>query len=121
MSENALNLTVKESHHADLRNGGPGFVDPKSRRVANAHGMRTAFKDFAIEEAHVEGHVLKLAMSRFDTSSARTAFKRGQLLPKRRKLMVNFENCVYTGKNLAGDSLQREFHSFGLTRQKEIS
>jgi integrase len=94
MSENALNLTVKEIHQADTKAGGPGFVDVESGKVGTAHGMRSAFKDFSTEEVNVDDYVSELALSHLETSSARSAYKRGQLIPKRRKLMHSFEKYV---------------------------
>ena len=88
------NLTVKKTHHAVLENGGPGFVDPESGRVATAYGMRRTFEDYATEKARVEDHVLTLALSKFDRSSAQSEFKRKQLIPERRKLMTDFEEYV---------------------------
>ncbi|WP_417521966.1 tyrosine-type recombinase/integrase [Marinobacter sp.] len=94
MSENALNLTVKEIHQADIKSGGNGFLDPETGKVATAHGMRSAFKDWATEVSHVEDYVSELALSHIDTSSTRAAYKRGQMLPKRRKLMKAFEKYL---------------------------
>tara|TARA_R110000824_G_scaffold250848_1_gene439617 strand:+ start:126 stop:1484 length:1359 start_codon:yes stop_codon:yes gene_type:complete len=94
MSENALNLTVKEVHHTDLKNGGPGFIDPDCGKVGTAHGMRAAFKDYSTEEGSVDDYVSELALSHLDSSSARVAYKRGQLIPKRRKLMNSFDKYV---------------------------
>ena len=94
MSENALNLTVKEIHLADTKAGGPGFLDLESGKVGTAHGMRSAFKDFSTEEGRVDDYVSELALSHLETSSARSAYKRGQLIPKRRKLMNSFEKYV---------------------------
>ena len=94
MSENALNLTVKEIHQADIKAGGNGFLDPETGKVATAHGMRAAFKDWATEVGNVEDYVSELALSYIDTSSTRAAYKRGQLIPKRRKLMKAFEKYL---------------------------
>jgi integrase len=94
MSENALNLTVKEIHQADIKAGGDGFLDPETGKVATAHGMRAAFKDWATEVGNVEDYVSELALSHIDTSSTRAAYKRGQLIPKRRKLMNAFEKYL---------------------------
>jgi integrase len=94
MSENALNLTVKEIHQADIKARGLGFVDVESGKVGTAHGMRSAFKDFSTEEVNVDDYVSELALSHLETSSARSAYKRGQLIPKRRKLMHSFEKYV---------------------------
>lgn len=94
MSENALNNTVKDVHDIDAKAGGAGFLDPESGKIATAHGMRAGFKDWATEVSHVEDYISELALSHIDTSSTRAAYKRGQLLPKRRKLMNAFEKYL---------------------------
>lgn len=94
MSENALNNTVKDIHAIDVKAGEAGFFDPESGKIATAHGMRSAFKDWATEVSHVEDYVSELALSHIDTSSTRAAYKRGQLIPKRRKLMNAFEKYL---------------------------
>lgn len=94
LSENALNNTVKDIHEIDVKAGGKGFLDPETGKSATAHGMRSAFKDWATEVNHAEDYVSELALSHIDTSSTRAAYKRGQLLPKRRKLMNAFEKYL---------------------------
>jgi len=94
MSENALNNTVKDVHEIGVKAGGAGFFDPESGKVATAHGMRAAFKDWATEINHAEDYVSELALSHIDTSSTRAAYKRGQLIPKRKKLMSAFEKYL---------------------------
>jgi integrase len=94
MSENALNNVVKDLHDIALKNGGNGFLDPESGRIATAHGMRSAFKDWATEINHAADDVSELALSHIDTSSTREAYKREQLVPKRRKLMNAYEKYL---------------------------
>lgn len=94
MSENALNNTVKDIHEIDIKTEGNGFLDPESGKIATAHGMRSSFKDWATEINHAEDYVSELALSHIDTSSTRAAYKRGQLIPKRRKLMNAFEKYL---------------------------
>ncbi len=101
MSENALNLTVKTIHELDVENGGLGFIDPMYDRVGTAHGMRSAFKDCASEVFKSEEEASELALSHLNTSSTRAAYKREQLLPKRRSLMNRFEKFLFGKKRPA--------------------
>jgi integrase len=96
MSENALNNTVKEVHELEIKAGGRGFLDPESRKTATAHGMRSAFKDWATEKGNTQDYVSELALSHIDTASTRAAYQRGHLLEKRSKLMNAFEKYVYS-------------------------
>lgn len=98
LSENALNQTVKAIHKIDVDAGGKGFIDSNFNKVATAHGMRSCFKDFATEETHFEEVVSELALSHLDTSGTKAAYKRKQLIDKRRDLMRIYERYAYTGK-----------------------
>jgi hypothetical protein len=97
MSENALNNTVKDIHEADLSNEGKGFVDDVAGRVAVAHGMRSAFKDWATEETDFADDLSELALSHLNSGSVRAAYKRKQMVEKRRVLMAVYERYAYTG------------------------
>jgi integrase len=98
MSENALNNTVKDIHEADLSNEGKGFVDESAGRVGVAHGMRSAFKDFATEETDFPDDLSEAALSHIEGSeTVKAAYKRKQMVEKRRVLMAVYERYAYTG------------------------
>jgi len=94
LSQNALSNTVKRVHETDLKNGGRGFFDPETSKVACASGMRRAFTAFAIEDAGVFGHIVKVALSHLDRSTAEKSPALVQLIPQRRLLMGRFEKYV---------------------------
>lgn len=91
---NALNNAIKRVHEVDLENGGPGFLDPETGRVATASGMRRAFKAFAVEEAGVSDHLVKLALSQLDETTIKQSPILVQALSKRRVLMEQFAKYV---------------------------
>lgn len=97
MSESALNLTVKAIHEADIAKGGQGFIDDSYGRVATAHGMRSCFKDFATEETDFSDDLSELALSHLNNGSTRAAYKRKQMVDKRRALMEVYQRYAYTG------------------------
>ena len=99
LGENALNNAIKRVHEVDLENGGPGFLDPETGRVATASGMRRAFKAFAVEEAGVSDHLVKLALSQLDETTVKQSPILVQALSKRRVLMEQFAKYVLSPNN----------------------
>ncbi len=52
-----------------------------------AHGFRSSFKDWAIEQTNFQGEVSEMALAHRIEDKAEAAYRRGALLTKRRKLM----------------------------------
>lgn len=99
LGERALNNAIKRVHEVDLENGGPGFIDPETGRVATAFGMRRAFRAFALEEAGASDHLVKLALSQLDKATVNQSPILVQALSKRRVLMDQFANYVLSPDN----------------------
>ena len=94
LGENALNNAIKRVHEVDLENGGSGFLDPETGRVATASGMRRAFKAFAVGEAGASEHLVKLALSQLDRATVNRSPILVQAVSKRRVLMEQFAKYV---------------------------
>lgn len=52
-----------------------------------AHGFRSTFRDWAAERTNVEHHVAEMALAHTIKNAAEAAYRRGDLLEKRRPLM----------------------------------
>jgi integrase len=61
---------------------------------ATVHGMRSAFSTWASEEAHVESDVIEAALAHTIENKAKRAYKRGDLLDRRRPLMTAWADFV---------------------------
>jgi integrase len=62
------------------------------------HGFRSSFNDWASEKTDVEDHVIEMALSHTIKSKTTRAYRRGDLLEKRRALMLEWQNFLYGGK-----------------------
>jgi integrase len=101
MGQSALRNAIKGVHETDLKNGGPGFLDSDTGRVATAFGMRRAFRTFATEEAGASEYLVKIALSQLDKETANQSPILVQAILKRRLLMDKFAKYVYSGENLS--------------------
>lgn len=63
------------------------------------HGLRSSFRDWAAEETNYQNHVVEMALAHTIGSDVEAAYRRGDLLPKRRELMNDWADFVTGGSN----------------------
>jgi integrase len=56
-------------------------------RTFTAHGFRSTFRDWAAEQTHYQNHVVEMALAHAIGDRVEAAYRRGDLLAKRRELM----------------------------------
>jgi integrase len=70
----------------------------KSRRTGiTVHGMRSTFRDWVAEETEYPNHVAEMALAHKVSSAVERAYRRGDLLAKRRDLMNEWADFVTGG------------------------
>ena len=75
----------------------------KRMKVATTvHGFRSSFRDWAAERTNHQGEVIEMALAHTVRNQVEAAYRRGDLLEKRRQLMDDWTNyCLMTkGGNL---------------------
>jgi integrase len=71
-----------------------------------AHGFRSTFKDWAAERTNYPNEVSEMALAHTISDKAERAYRRGELLEKRRRLMDDWaEFCSMVPANLDGDTV----------------
>ena len=69
-------------------NGEPAaYIDRRSGRAITVHGFRSTFRDWASEETSFPHEVCEMALAHVIGNKAEAAYRRGELLAKRRELM----------------------------------
>lgn len=61
------------------------------------HGLRSSFRDWAAEETNYQNHVVEMALAHTVGSAVEAAYRRGDMLPKRRELMTDWALYVTGG------------------------
>jgi integrase len=68
---------------------------------ATVHGFRSSFKDWTAETTNFPNEVSEMALSHKISNSVEAAYRRGDLLEKRRELMNAWEDFICNpGKNI---------------------
>lgn len=65
-----------------------------TRRPITAHGFRSAFSDWAAERTSFPREVCEMALAHTIKNKAEAAYRRGDLLEKRRELMATWASFV---------------------------
>ena len=73
-SEEALRVVLKRMNRKDIP----------------PHGMRSAFRDWAAETANYANHVVEMALAHEIGSAVEAAYRRGDLIEKRKLLMADW-------------------------------
>jgi integrase len=80
-------------HETKHKEDGIGWIDKKGN-VITVHGFRSTFRDWAAEKTTVANIVAEKALAHTVSSDAEAAYRRGQLLERRRKLMESWAGYV---------------------------
>ena len=86
LSNMAMAATLRRMHESELAAGRTGFLDREDHLVT-VHGFRSSFRDWASECTSFPHEVCEMALAHTIGNRAEAAYRRGALLPKRRKLM----------------------------------
>jgi integrase len=96
LSDATLAKVVKLMHEADTKSKGPGFMDPKQKRVAVAHGFRSTFRDWTAERTNYPNEVAEMALAHTIGNKVEASYRRGDLVTKRTKMMADWADFIET-------------------------
>lgn len=89
-----LSATMRRMHETDITNGGPGFLDRVSKRPAVPHGLRSTFSDWVSERTRYPAQMAVFALAHKIANAVEAAYRRGDMLEKRRQLMTDWANFL---------------------------
>lgn len=88
LSDMAMAAVVKRMNAED---DAPRWVDPKQNNEPIVpHGFRSSFKDWATEATHYAHEVIEAAMAHSISHKVEAAYRRGDMLDKRKPLMTDW-------------------------------
>lgn len=90
LSDATLPKLMRTIHEADLKKGGSGFVDAKTKAITVPHGTRSTFKVWASEYASFDWNLSEAALWHKLGNKVEQAYARTDLVEKRRKMMEDW-------------------------------
>jgi len=94
MSDMTLSKAMKSLHAKDLAAGGPGFADRITGRPAVPHGLRSTFRDWVAECTSFPGDMAEVALAHKVSNSVEAAYRRGDMIEKRRHMMHAWSDFI---------------------------
>jgi integrase len=98
LSDMSLTAVIRRMNEAREKAGKPKWIDPKqSGREVVPHGFRSSFRDWVDEATSFPDWLAEAALAHAKGDKVEAAYKRGDALAKRRKLMNAWaEYCAGT-------------------------
>ncbi len=93
LSDMALSACMRRIHDATNQ----GYVDRRSNRPAVPHGLRSTFRDWAAEKTDYPRDMAEIALAHSVGSEVERAYRRGDMLEKRRLMMAEWESFLTFG------------------------
>lgn len=90
-------MKVRRMHEAKFAVDSIGWTDSNGQRIT-PHGLRSTFRDWAAETTSFENIVVEQALSHSIGNAVESAYRRGDLLERRRDLMNAWGDYVTCGK-----------------------
>ena len=97
MSDMTLAAVMKRMHAAEVSAGRKGWVDPTLKRPAVPHGLRSTFRDWVAEKTDYPGDMAEIALAHKVGSAVEQAYRRGDMLVKRRQMMMDWGEFLASG------------------------
>lgn len=86
LSDMAMTVLIRRMHKASLAVGEKGYTD-RDGKIITVHGFRSSFRDWASEQTAFASEVCEMALAHVVSNKVEAAYRRGDLVEKRRRLM----------------------------------
>ncbi|MNJ27765.1 putative prophage CPS-53 integrase [compost metagenome] len=86
LSNMAMLQKIRGMDEISVKNDGPGWRN-EAGEVITMHGFRSSFRDWAAETTHFANIVPEMALAHKISNATEAAYRRGDLLEKRKQLM----------------------------------
>lgn len=98
LSDMTLSATMRRMHEAAKQKAGgaedAGYLDPRNKRPAVPHGLRSTFRDWAAEKTQYPGDMAEVALAHRISNAVEAAYRRGDMMDKRRRMMADWADFL---------------------------
>jgi len=89
LSDMTLSAVMRRMQDAEEKAGDAGFIDPRNKRPAVPHGLRSTFRQWAAERGYPRD-MAEIALAHFIGSEVERAYQRSDMLERRRAMMADW-------------------------------
>ena len=93
LSDMTISAVMRRMQEAEVKAGRAGFLDARSKRPAVPHGLRSTFRDWCAEQG-IDRDMAEMALAHAVGSEVERAYRRSDMLERRRALMASWGQAV---------------------------
>lgn len=101
LSDMSISAVMRRMQEAEVKSGRAGWLDPKNKRPAVPHGLRSTFRQWAAEGGYPRD-MAEMALAHFIGSEVERAYQRSDMLERRRAMMADWTGFL-RGAALGGN------------------
>jgi integrase len=87
LSDMSISAVMRRMQESEVKAGRVGYLDPRSKRPAVPHGLRSTFRQWTAEQGYPRD-MAEIALSHFTGSEVERAYQRSDMLERRRAMMA---------------------------------
>lgn len=93
LSDMSISAVMRRMQEAEVKADRPGFLDPRSKRPAVPHGLRSTFRQWAAERGYPRD-MAEIALAHWQGSEVERAYQRSDMLDRRRAMMADWSGAL---------------------------
>ncbi|MDA3888294.1 MAG: integrase arm-type DNA-binding domain-containing protein [Allgaiera sp.] len=87
LSDMSISAVMRRIQEAEVKDGREGFLDPRNKRPAVPHGLRSTFRQWAAERGF-DRDMAEMALAHHVGTEVERAYQRSDMLERRRAMMA---------------------------------
>jgi integrase len=105
LSDMSISAVMRRMQEAEVKAGRAGYLDPRTKRPAVPHGLRSTFRQWTAERGYPRD-MAEIALAHFIGSGVERAYQRSDMFERRREMMADWE-AFLRGEAAKGDNVVR--------------
>lgn len=93
LSDMSVSAVMRRMQETEVRAGRAGYLDPRTKRAAVPHGLRSTFRQWAAERGYPRD-MAEIALAHFIGSEVERAYQRSDMLERRRAMMSDWASYL---------------------------
>jgi integrase len=94
LSDMTLSAVMRRQHEAEVAAGRSGWLDTRSGKPAVPHGLRSTFKDWAVELTQFPNEMSEVALAHQVGSAVERSYRRSDMVERRRAMMQEWSDFL---------------------------
>jgi len=89
LSDMTISAVMRRMQEAEVKAGRPGYLDPRTKRPAVPHGLRSTFRQWTAEKGYPRD-MAEIALAHWIGSEVERTYQRSDMVDRRRDMMADW-------------------------------